>query len=306
MAEKKPVKKPAVKKSAPKKSAPKKLKVNEPKGGSEEPIPSSEPGKQIKFPGTMVRGKMERPTIKYPGMGPDADAVLNGRLTDPSVGPVQKRIPWDAPDKEMYRGQFFAPEPLTTPRNQLPGRRPESLGLPPVPKPNFDVSPLGNPESVFGSRPPVIPTDPKPVTGSKPPVSLPETRIGGGSYAPATRPASNSPEPVAKMQRGAPASEPKWNLLDKFRGGAAPAAGGAASWDPAFNPESNVPSWIKDDEASRFEERRAHNAEMEDWWLSQTPSQIGANLKEAAVKQGEPGYGKTDPVEFFRNLQRRK
>lgn len=297
MAEKKPVKKPAVKKPE-KKEEPKKFKVNAPKSGSEEPVPSAEPGKQIKFPGKMVQGGMTRPTIKYPGMGPDADAVLNDRLMDPSDGPVPKRMPWVAPDKEVYNGKFFAPEPLTVPASQLPGRRPESLGLPPVPR-NSSALPLGNPESLFGAIPASTPPN-----SMRPPVSLPNSMISAGSEPP--RPSVAGPDPIAKPQAGLPAAEPRTNILEKFRNAAAPAAGGAATWDPAFNPENDVPTWIKDNEASRFEERRANNAEKEDWWRSQNPSQIGANLKDAAVKQGQPGYNDVDPVEFFRKLQGRK
>jgi hypothetical protein len=226
-----------------------------------------------------------QPSNKF---GVDAPAIIRGDLVDASA---QERLPWDAPDKEMYRGRFFAPEDLKTPIRELPGRRPESLGLPPVPKRGEGSAlPLGNPESLF--RPETL----QKYQGSMPPAgtSLPDERI------------SQPPAPAPRPATGAPASEPNWNFLDKFREGLAPAAGGAASWDPAYNPENNVSSWQKDEEASAYENRRAMNAEKEDWWAGQTPEQIKANLIEAARQQGDAGMRNIDPNAWKQKLMQRR
>lgn len=180
----------------------------------------------------------------------------------------------------MYRGQFFAPEPLPQ------GRNPAALGLPPIPR-GSNALPLGNPESVFGGTPPSRPV-PSPA-----PMSLPESRISG---IPQPRVSAGQPPPTVPNNP---------DILAKFRG-MAPAAAGAATWDPAFNPESDVPSWVKDDEAARFEERRATNAEKGDWYASQTPEQIKQNLNLAATAQGDPAMRNIDAVQMWRNLQGRK
>lgn len=226
-----------------------------------------------------------KPSNKF---GVDAPAIIRGDLVDASA---QERLPWTGPDKEMYRGQFFAPEDLNTPIRELPGRRPESLGLPPVPKRGEGSAlPLGNPESLF--KPQTL----QKYQGSMPTAgtSLPDERI------------SQPPAPAPRPATGAPASEPNWNFLDKFRGGMAPAAGGAASWDPAYNPESDMPSWQKDEESSAYENRHAANAEKEDWYASQTPEQIKANLVEAARQQGDAGMRNIDPNAWKQKLMQRR
>lgn len=288
MAEKKPTKKPAVKKLS---GDAKNIIEGKLLDASDEPKPKKPKVNKDKDPVNKSFANFEE----------DVANPLKKMQSRPSVnkstptGVPQLRQPWEGPDKELYRGQFFAPEPLMTPRNMLPGRRPEALGLPPIPQGN--ALPLGNPESVFGAIP--APTNSmKPP--SRPPVSLPDERI---SQPPQPRMSASEPPPAPPMP---PSGGQGPGFLDKFRGAVAPAAAGAANWDPAYNPENDVSTWAKDDAASRFEERRAGNAAKEDWYRGQNPLQIKANLEQAATQQGDPNMHNIDPVEFWRSLQGRK